>query len=117
MCLDFGKFPGFFASDMQAALSSSSVNGLVNKLPNSFNSLRSHIASCDAAHAAIYSASIDDNATDTCCFDCQLIAQQPKKKIKPVTDHLVSTSLARFASTKAVDSRISSSVISLVPWL
>ena len=101
------KSPGFFASEMQAALSSSSVNGLLNKLPNSLSNLRNHIASCDAAQAAIYPPSILDSATDTCCFDCQHIKQQPKKKRKPVTDLLVSTSLAKFASTKAVDSRIS----------
>jgi len=51
--------------------------GLVNKQPNSSSNLTSQMALCEAVQAAIYSASIDDKATDV-CLDCQQITQYPK---------------------------------------
>ena len=44
--------------------------------PNSTRSVHNHIASLVASHAAIYSASIDERATDTCCLDCHDIRQE-----------------------------------------
>ena len=117
MCFDLGKSPWFFAKCIHDWLSSRIVNGWVNKHPNSLRSLLNHIASCAVAHAAIYSASIEDNATEVCCFEHQLIMQQPKKNTNAVTDLRVSISLAKLESANAVDSSTSLSVISLVPWL
>ena len=70
------------------------VNGLVNTHPSSLKTRSNHIASCVAAQAAIYSASIVFNAVEICCFDCQLIGDAPIKNINPVTDLLVSMHLA-----------------------
>ena len=49
--------------------------------PSSMSSIRSQIASCVAAHAAMYSASIEDSATEVCWRDCQISWQYVHKEI------------------------------------
>jgi len=62
---------------------------------HAFSSLGNHNASRVAAQAAMFLASMVDNATEICCFDCQLITQQPSKNKKQLTDLLVSMQRAR----------------------
>ena len=98
---------------MQAWLSSRIVTGSVNWQTNSFSNRDNHSPSCVAAHAAIFSASMEDRATETCCFDCQLMRQHPNRNIKPVMDLLVSIHLARLESTSPVTAHKSLSLIFL----
>ena len=59
---------------------------------------RNQIASCAANDMAMYSASVDDNATTPCFFDIQDTVAPPSMKMKPDLDFLVIVSPAQSAS-------------------
>lgn len=65
------------------------------KSPSSVSSRRSHVASFVASVKAMYSASVDDNATVGCLFEHQLTGLPLSIKIKPEVDFWLSLSPAQ----------------------
>ncbi|OAE20031.1 hypothetical protein AXG93_2584s1150 [Marchantia polymorpha subsp. ruderalis] len=83
--------------------------------PRSFNNSLNHIASAPALDKAIYSASVEESATDFCFFDLQLMVPPSSWKQYPEVDRLVSRQPPQSASEYPVKPDALSTLVNTKP--